>query len=1717
MDTLFNRTRSKASSRASRPQLDLDSFGASDSDLRALPYDRTTLTRPPPFSGAQPARQNGQNGQNLLISAPNTNPGLTMNGTDLNINAYRDRQKERAAQRDQRRDNASNESVLYSLDEESSSLQSYSRASGTQTSLPIFSPASPAASTPQLPPISAQSDFNPSFPPSSASTARDGRFTPRLSTSTVNTLASDRSSRMPAPSTYSASESNTSFSRSRGAPSMMSLPQTPPVSSTAFYFPRPSPKTLQVMFEPLAEARDIPHVEMLNDDQKYQLIMSDARQKWEAAKHRSTRIEPSSTFTGNAGISGVGSMGGVDGKDAPEYYLKRMIDGKANVKDLTSLGVSLRTSTVDWVDTFVRAQGMPALCKVLTSIHVKNNPRPEDHLLELEILKCFKTLLNRHGTLETAVPRRGTIFTPLISSVCSPHLPSRKMATELLAFFIEYKDVDAWKVVVPALDNIEISPLQASKETQSGDAGLEGRFGRWFRTVENTLEGRGRMGTMVGATEEVRRGAGMDPALNDYAQMTFISIEGLIRKQPSADTRINLRSQMELAGLRRLLELFERMAAENGANSSTWSKLRNRLKNFNDLWETDERAVMEEYDRTVMKDMQQPEDVFKGILLKLGDTKSREYFELLMKNLLLLRREGEDRDKCFQIFAEFIASFVLEGRQPGGEMSFGDRFGASVTQLIARFGDQERLQKAEEGERFWRKKAGEEEAKGKALEAELEMGDAGLVGRLKADLKDMEQKLEKSRALTAALQQRMDIMAEEHRRLVASLERDIRELFRMLREARGGSLDTVLEEAKSARRQELVERVAAQMQRDDTIEILEGRRGKKKRASKAVVGSVDESESGEEPERVGAARRREQAKKGKRPSWAVHSRGLSLGGRTSQFMDADEERGMLEEQMLDEDARRRDPDATLRRAAAQRHTRVQGASEGEQLDSPFTPQTLLPPCRLRNGGAVSFDGDDSELGTIRESETDLSRISGDTQPTSLGSFSLDASATDSKDGKSLRLLRVKNTAVRGNSFSEQLANRLASMGKDPDDGSSPAEGPSSAVVGPNQGEPPQAQSPPPPPPPPPPPGGRGSPIPPPPPPGVPMTSALQAAIASRATSSRDTPGSTDPSSPTMPSPPPPPNPSRASGLNAHIIHLSGALTRKDIPISSTTRMKQLQWDKLPQQVVSKTLWGSAPQREAEREKEWVEKLLEDGVWKEMEEDFKAKQLVINLMAKQKRAELKSVLDTQTKKAVEIMIQRVKTLAPEEIALKILQYDQDLCTETFLGELKRVLPSPEQVGKLNVYRNSNPEELAELHPADRLMVQLIKIDRLAPRIEGMLYQSRFEERFTLIEDGATKLHDAGESLQRAAKFKELLSLILLIGNYMNGTGIKGGAYGFRVSSINKLVDTKSVNSTTLLHFLEKTVSRHFPDMEEFLDELAKPADAYRVNLQDIRKGLGELREGLTAIRQELTEFFSDVDALPPEDRWAKKMWRFVGEAGARLADLVDDVTLADTTLTEVLRFYGEDEKNMTSYEFYGIFKTFVTSYKKCKAENQATEADRAALERRKLAVQQARQARQQANEAIEDESADTTVLDSLLEKLRNGDTISRKSRRRQQSDQKQYDPPLSPTFEGASDGDAVELASNMLAQLKQDGFTPSTPISARPERASRRSRLRTKTNSTNGSIDAGYAGLLETAMSGLSDSRPNSRMQTLSEDGDYGLFSDEESTRAAVRGFMSDAD
>lgn len=53
----------------------------------------------------------------------------------------------------------------------------------------------------------------------------------------------------------------------------------------------------------------------------------------------------------------------------------------------------------------------------------------------------------------------------------------------------------------------------------------------------------------------------------------------------------------------------------------------------------------------------------------------------------------------------------------------------------------------------------------------------------------------------------------------------------------------------------------------------------------------------------------------------------------------------------------------------------------------------------------------------------------------------------------------------------------------------------------------------------------------------------------------------------------------------------------------------------------------------------------------------------------------------------------KSLAPEEIAYRISQFDPVMCTQLFLSELQRVLPSPEQV---------NPNPMLQLQVANMLL-------------------------------------------------------------------------------------------------------------------------------------------------------------------------------------------------------------------------------------------------------------------------------------------------------------------------------------------------------------------------------------------------------------------------------
>lgn len=100
----------------------------------------------------------------------------------------------------------------------------------------------------------------------------------------------------------------------------------------------------------------------------------------------------------------------------------------------------------------------------------------------------------------------------------------------------------------------------------------------------------------------------------------------------------------------------------------------------------------------------------------------------------------------------------------------------------------------------------------------------------------------------------------------------------------------------------------------------------------------------------------------------------------------------------------------------------------------------------------------------------------------------------------------------------------------------------------------------------------------------------------------------------------------------------------------------------------------------------------------------------------------------------------------------------------------------------------------------------------------------------------------------------------------------------------------------------------------------------VNFQDMQATSRSMLEEIRYIRRSLNDNFE-----ASTDGYTRKMFRFAASAEEELKELRDGITQAEKALREVQTYYGEGEemgRPIPSQEFFGIFRTFTSSYKVC---------------------------------------------------------------------------------------------------------------------------------------------------------------------------------------------
>ncbi|KAM9764946.1 protein diaphanous homolog 3-like [Menidia menidia] len=493
---------------------------------------------------------------------------------------------------------------------------------------------------------------------------------------------------------------------------------------------------------------------------------------------------------------------------------------------------------------------------------------------------------------------------------------------------------------------------------------------------------------------------------------------------------------------------------------------------------------------------------------------------------------------------------------------------------------------------------------------------------------------------------------------------------------------------------------------------------------------------------------------------------------------------------------------------------------------------------------------------------------------------------------------------------------------------------------------------PPPPPPPPPPPLPGCPAPPP-PPGMPPP-------------------------PFGAPPPPPPGFCGALGPLTHHTLPYGLRAKKEF--KPEISMKRLNWSKiLPQEMSEVCFWVRADEDQYAKPDLLSRVALTFGsqrTAKKEEEDLEDKKSI-----KKRIKELK-VLDPKIAQNLSIFLGSFR-MPYQEIRRMVVEVDEEQLTESMIQNLVKHLPEQEQLHVLTKYKN----EYTNLSEPEQFGVVMSSVKRLRPRLSHILFRLQFEEQVNNLRPDILAVNAACEEVRKSRSFGRLLELVLLLGNYMNAGSRNAQTFGFDLSSLCKLKDTKSVDQkTTLLHFLAGVCEAEYPDVIKFVDDLEHVDRASRVSAESLEKSLRQMERQLLQLERDLETFSSPDD---PNDMFFTKMASFSTVAREQCDKLVVMHRNMEKSYQNMLEYFAVDPKKTSVEELFTDLSNFRSMFTQALKENfkqrELEEKQRRARAAKEKAEREKQERQQKKRRLLEvnAENDETGVMDSLLEALQSG--------------------------------------------------------------------------------------------------------------------------------------
>nr|XP_032517266.1 formin-like protein [Danaus plexippus plexippus] len=253
-------------------------------------------------------------------------------------------------------------------------------------------------------------------------------------------------------------------------------------------------------------------------------------------------------------------------------------------------------------------------------------------------------------------------------------------------------------------------------------------------------------------------------------------------------------------------------------------------------------------------------------------------------------------------------------------------------------------------------------------------------------------------------------------------------------------------------------------------------------------------------------------------------------------------------------------------------------------------------------------------------------------------------------------------------------------------------------------------------------------------------------------------------------------------------------------------------------------------------------------------------------------------------------------------------------------LQRMVPTEaeQKAYKEYVAEKKNVNQLTE---EDKFLMQLARVERISAKLAIMSYMGNFFDNIHLITPQIHAIISGSSSVKSSQKLRNVLEIILAFGNYLNSSK-RGPAYGFKLQSLDTLMDTKSTDKrVSLLHYIVATIRQNFPELLSFDAELLYIDKAAQVSLENVVSDVCELERGMEAARRE------------SEARGAHVLRDFVNNAADKLRRLRAETKHAQDSFAACVEYFGEAPRSCDANAFFSLLVRFTRAFKQADAENE----------------------------------------------------------------------------------------------------------------------------------------------------------------------------------------